>query len=68
MIVKIQFPLNAGGDEALIYDESREKVFEQIGLSFYLEGLMDGKVKKFFYAEIIEGHLNILEEAPWQEW
>ena len=29
---------------------------------------MDGKVKKFFYAEIIEGHLNILEEAPWQEW
>lgn len=64
LIVKVQVAFN--GDMVLIYDESHEKVFEQIGLSNYLKGIMGDDMKKFFYAEIEGKKLNILEEAPWQ--
>lgn len=66
MIVKIQIAFN--DDSVLIYDESHEKVFEQIGLSNYFKDMMGDDMKKFFYAEIEGEKLYILEEAPWQEW
>jgi hypothetical protein len=70
MIVKVQVALFSSEDResVLIYDESRQEVFEHIGFSDYLKGLMGDDVKKFFYAEKDGARLNILEEAPWQEW
>ena len=69
MIVKLQvsFFSSEERESVLIYDE-RQKVFEHIGFSDYLKGLMDGEIKKYFYAEKDGAKLNILEEAPWQEW
>lgn len=72
-IVKVQVPLNWPkeklGDipDAYVYDKDRSvEVF--LPATPHLLELMDGKVKKFFFADTSKRPVELLEEAPWQEW
>ena len=69
-IVKIQTPL-FGGSEVLVYNEDKS-VMEMFPNSLEIERAMAGEDKKFFYAKNVkvnEGFiLDIIKEAPWQDW
>ncbi len=68
MIVKIQVPLySSGPQDALIYDKTREhQWFLPVAK---IKGLMGGKPKKFFHAEVDNsGAVHFGNEAEWQDW
>lgn len=68
MIVKVQVAFNE--DSVLVYDEKREFLVQWVGpdIPQKIGDTMSYGSKKFFHAEIKGDKLNILEEAPWQEW
>ena len=65
MIVKCQLAFN--DDSVLIYDENKKYMCEGTATEDIKE-MMGEDMKKFFYAEIIDKTLKLLEEAPFQKW
>jgi hypothetical protein len=70
MIVKVQTPLGSSdpkGGKALVYNEGRS--FERfIPITSKLVSRMAGDPKRFFYATLNGEHLELGEQAPWQDW
>lgn len=70
VIVKVQMPLFTTEKEplALVYDAEARIPPTMVPVKD-LAGLFGrGEVKKFFYAEVVDGVLKIGGPAPWQEW
>ncbi len=69
IIVKVQLPLISSEKGPPAYVYSKDKVFQCfVTVNEDLINIMDDEPKKFFYANIKNGTVNLLEEAPWQEW
>ena len=64
MIVKVQMPIV--GDEALVYNADRSVWVQQEAGS--LVHKMGRSLKRFFFADLVDGYLVVEEPAPWQEW
>ena len=65
-IVKVQMPL-AGAALILIYDQKKEIVMHTHP-SKVLVAKMNGRDKAFFNASVIDGTLDLGDEAPDQPW
>ena len=65
MIVKVQVAFNQK-DNVLVYNEDKTIIFQTE--SEKITDMMNGNMKAFFHAEIEDGNLNLIEEAPWQDW
>lgn len=68
-IIKIQASLFSSVEEqqVLIYDEDKDIKFQE-NMSEQMENLMRGRKKVYFHAKMNGGKLEILEEAPDQDW
>jgi hypothetical protein len=70
-IVKVQISLFSSEPTAqvLVYNESRSHLYEGDAPAEIVE-LMDGEPKKFFWANMPKekGFIELLKEAPWQDW
>lgn len=67
-IVKVQLPI--GGTEqrfALVYGENRTHE-RFIPVDVDLRQRMAGRAKAFFHARLLEGGIELLDEAEWQSW
>lgn len=71
MIVKVQVSVYTSEDEpqVLAYTEGKKNWYQGDAFGPVLE-MMGGEDKKFFYAYVPyeSGQIEILEEAPWQDW
>jgi len=68
-IVKVQIALawSHGKQPALVYNEDRS-VMGEMPVSRAVLKAMDGAPKAFFYAKLRGTELELLDEAPWQDW
>lgn len=72
MIIKIQISMAPDDSLALVYDQTKEEIFQQFP-SEDLPGVVRAVVqrnggKAYFEASLQDGKLVIAHEAPWQEW
>jgi hypothetical protein len=66
IIVKVQTALNDPELDAMIYDETR--ALETFVPAAAVAERMQGRVKAFFFAEVVGDEVALGEEAPWQDW
>lgn len=69
LIVKLQLSTggNAKARQMLIYDKSRKYQFQSDASEEIIQ-LMNGRLKVFFYADIVDNQFGLGEEAPDQDW
>lgn len=70
MIIKVQLPLRTTAPEdagALLYNRDKS-VMTSLAISKPLLARMKNRVKVFFHADIVNGSVEIGEEASWQDW
>ena len=69
IIFKVQISLftSEAKPQVMIYNEDRS-IEGQFLLVKEIKQLARGRAKFFVYGEMIETEVNILGEAPWQEW
>ena len=66
-IFKVQIAI-AGEPAALAYNKDQSAI-GQFPPEDILLKLMEGKAKKFFYGRVDDsGKIQLIKEAPWQEW
>lgn len=69
-VIKMQLSLetNLDAQQVLVYNEDRSIMYQQAVIPEILE-IMKGRPKAYFYARMApDKMLDILEEAPEQEW
>lgn len=69
MIVKVQTPIstNIAPPQVLAYNKDRS-VWVTFDLTDEMDTRVGPKKKAFFYARIDKGQIELLDEAPWQDW
>ena len=69
IIFKIQISLftTEGHIQVMVYNEDRS-IQGQFDMSKEIKQMAKGRKKFFVYGEMIGTEVNILSEAPWQNW
>jgi len=68
-IVKVQLSQVSSDDikHILIYNENRDIYYQTAATPEFIK-LMKGQPKQFFWAQVVNGQINIHQKADWQNW
>lgn len=68
-IVKVQIPLSTSQNPplALVYNKQQD-IFFEMDITEVVLAIMNKEYKKYFYYRFENDQIELLDEAPWQDW